>query len=223
MLNESATPPHFLLSTLRYIKHPSLRRAIVESQVEVKPPFYKQEFHLLNSTINRVNVLLNLKEGSESHDLSNIYGTQPPLNIKFSELPELFSWKDKQQRHKWNKSLIDTFDVFNHEIRTADRPNNTYEDPYVVGGPRDVFRFFLWDMYARWRAKDLKLNDPTNMNGEMDIANAIINVLCEAAVVEAETGKEDSMALLAWLNKKKWIDQKWGFSEALVARAKKWL
>ena len=73
-------------------------------------------------------------------DLVNIYSTQ----YTFERLPELFSWKDTQERHEWTRALTDTFRTLNDEILDHD-----YSDPNEInrGNPQDVFRFtYLMDM-----------------------------------------------------------------------------
>lgn len=214
MLIEQRKPNAVKLSA-RYLIDPVLSRAVNESvRGYAKKPYFKREFALIDRVISGVNELLDTPRYQRDSDLVNIYDTQHTLR----GLPILFSWKDTQERRSWTKALKDTFATLNEEIPEY------YTDPEKInsGNPQDVFRFYLFDGYARWRSI-LNTNRGEKMRTtkeEQSEANAIVNALCEYAVVGAEAQDPDMKELVVWFVERDWYKMEYGFSGELVARAR---
>lgn len=194
-----------------YLSNPTLNSAVQRS-TEAQEHYFTSEFHLLNKTIGKVNALIEEGQTEKGLGLKAVYSTEYPI----SHLPALFSWKNKSQRNEWNEVLKQTFTTFNEEIRDAEHPKRTYTDPDTIGEPKDVFRFFLWDGYARWKAKMMVKEGIIPASEELNASFSVINALCEAAIVLAKDGDINMVEMMHWFQTQEWVSKKWGFDEKAV-------
>jgi len=211
--------PNILWQSVSRFNNPIIRTTILKSIIEDEnEPFYIREFTLLDKVIGKANNLFTIPDLQRDKDLINTYNTQYPM----TGLPTLFSWNGPQEKFQWNKTLLQTIKTFNEEISDIEHPGRNYKNPLDInnGESKDVFRFYLWDVYARWVAKRISKGRSITVNEEQNISNIVCNVLCEVAVVVAGKNDHDMIGVVKWLNGQKWLDPKWGFSDNIVTRAK---
>lgn len=199
------------------LTNPLLSGAVAESvDARANKLFYAQEFSLLDKVTGTVNALQGVSADSRDPNLINTY----TRDFNMPTLPAMFSWSDREERKEWNKFLVETFNSLNTEISDDAKPNNVFKDPRLInnGNPQDIFRFFLWDGYALWKAKMLVAENPNLADHEQDVANVIVNAMCEAAVVLGEGGDDEMKNMASWLKGQDWVNNEWGFSPELIAR-----
>jgi len=218
MTSQEYRPIITLCQCVPRVINPTLKNSIINALFGKDGSIDKREFSFLDRGICRINKLLVLSEPQRHNDLINIYNKEHPLPA----LPMLFSWESSDDLYKWQRTLLRTIHTFNEEISDKDHPDRNYKDPSKInrGNPNDVFRFYLWDFYARWVAKMITSGQSISTTEEQNVSNIVCNALCEAAVVEAEEQVQEMKGVVKWLYGQKWYDTKYGFSNGLVARAK---
>lgn len=204
--------PDILEQNVSFFRHPVLRVIITSSLIRDKEPFFRREFGLLDKVIGRTKLLNIISKENRDPDLVNLYNVKYPT----AKLHTLVSMTTQSPSIKCNEILKNTIDTVNDEVS-----DGYYKDPgSIFPESDDIFRYYLWDVYARWVAKWLTRKQPVTLEVEREISNLIINGLCEATVVGAEEGDNEMLELTKWLHRQDWLNKKWGFNEGLVARAK---
>lgn len=204
--------PDLLQQNVSLFRHTVLRVVVISSLVRDKEPFFSREFNLLDKVIGKTKMLSKIPKENRNQDLTNLYNPKYP----YARMRTIIAMSDRTPSKKCNEVLQSTINTVNDEVDSG-----YYKDPgRIFPESDDVFRFYLWDVYARWVAKWLTRKQPVALDVERDISNLVINGLCEATVVGAEEGDNELIEATKWLHRQDWLDKKWGFSEGLVARAK---
>ena len=208
-----------------YFKNETLKIAAHEA-LNPKNPFYQEEFDLLRLATHHANThlckdpynkkgvdLVNINLLLQSHALNNGLPT-----IAVCDTPQ-----DFPKTAMKIQIFLNTLQTMNQEIASG-----YYQNPKRInnGSPRDVVRFYLLDTYSRWVAIDGEKNNPfsqyagsTSLEREREFANTVVNAICEGAVVGAEQNDSAMVELVTWMVSQDWIEEKWGFTPYLVARA----
>lgn len=170
---------------------------------------------LLDQIITEINTVLLSEQIDE--DLKGIVELKRLMQEwNISNLPLPFSWQNRAERKKWTQSFLDTLETLNEEI------GDYYQDPATIhnGNGDSVLRFYLFDGYGRWLAKNYPAN--IELKEEKRIAvDVMVNAFCEIAVVKAEQGEQEYIDLVQWMNELNWIDERWGYAPGLIKRATK--
>lgn len=203
--------PDILKQNVSFFRHLVLRVVITSSLIRDKEPFFRREFGLLDKVIRKTKLLNKIPKEDRDQDLINLYDPKYPS----ARLRTLIAMSNRTPSKECNKVLQSTVNTVNDKVDSG-----YYKDPgSIFPESDDVFRYYLWDVYARWVAKWLTRKQPVTLDDERDISNLVINGLCEATVVGAEEGDKELIEATKWLYRQDWLDKKWGFSEGFFARA----
>ncbi len=184
----------------RHIHNERLSHAILE--LTEQPERVEKELALLTRVITKANQLIQTRPHD---DLDN-------TNRLGILIPVPFSWRDHRELWKWTKSLLVTFPIMDKEIK-----RRYYNLPDAHAGAFEVFRFAELDGIARWVATNALKHRVKEK--DRNLANDVINTICEATVILAEAGDSEAIELTTWMNSHAWLEVRWGFSENFFARS----
>jgi len=212
------TPEHYVAyQAALHLTHPALKNAA--KMAYGNEQYCTEEFRLLNTAASYAALNFNHDNGQYwNRDLQNIYTLSTLLNhsgtTSFSTIFNCSTFKEKAL-------FLETLDALNRDVA-----DGVYKDPNTInnGSLPDTFRWFLFDGYALKVAKENEAKNtflPTEeLSSEQQLATVVVNALSEGAVVGAESGDGSMVGLVTWMVSLDWIEEKWGFTPQLIARAK---